>query len=136
MAAADYALSVLLSTPSLTLSALLIYGSVSRAFGGRYTGRAFYRYQVDRLPDDQSPIARLTPVVDAMLAFSLLWPGLPRRIASALVFLLFLLGFLRRVQVGKEATVDALLTGYALINTVMVFIFPVWGHTGLNAVPQ
>jgi len=124
MAAADQALSYLLQLPPLSLSALLIYGSVSRLSHGRFSTRGFYRYQTERMANDNSTAAKLVPIIDAFLGFCLLYPGPVRRIASIFVLLGMIVGVAVRLRKGGDATTDVLLTGWALGNCVFVWLFP------------
>jgi len=130
MAAADQALSYLLQLPPLSLSALLLYGSVSRLSHGRFSTRAFYRYQTERMPNDNTTAAKVIAILDAFLGICLLYPGLVRRVASIFVLLGMIMGVAIRLRKGGDTTSEVLLTGWALGNCVFVWLFPIFTEHG------
>ncbi|GAB7339743.1 hypothetical protein MBLNU457_6306t2 [Dothideomycetes sp. NU457] len=138
MAAADQALGYLLQLPPLSLSALLLYGSVARLSHGRFSSRGFYRYQTERMANDKSIAARVVPIIDAFLGLCLLYPGDVRRWASIFVLLGMMVGVASRLRRGGDATTDVLLVGWALANCVFVWLFPFFGAYGHRTyeVPQ
>ncbi|KAI5456006.1 hypothetical protein BGZ63DRAFT_409395 [Mariannaea sp. PMI_226] len=78
-------LSTLKRCLPISLALLLYYGSASRFTHGATSTAAFYSYQNERRPDDDSTEARIIPVFDFIIATAMLRPGMSRAIATCFV---------------------------------------------------
>lgn len=97
-----------------TLVSIVYLGAFSRFTHGRYTP-AFYRYQLDRSPDDDNASTRIIPVFDTIFATLVLFPK--TRAWTAMVCGLIQGGaIVPRVREGKSVVGDVGL----LLTTVVV----------------
>ncbi|KAH8904159.1 hypothetical protein BR93DRAFT_971227 [Coniochaeta sp. PMI_546] len=86
--------------PRLYLVALCYLGGFSRFTHGRYTP-AFYRYQIDHAPDDES--TRLIPFVDVTLGTLVLFlGGWPRTVAVLLCGVFQGIGIVQQLRKGRQ----------------------------------
>jgi len=92
--------------PRLALVGLCYLGAFSRFTHGRYTP-AFYQYQIDHAPDDES--TRLIPFVDATLGTLILLLGGWTRTVAILVCVFFQgIGIVQQLKRGRQAKFDVL----------------------------
>ncbi|OAA67450.1 hypothetical protein ISF_03626 [Cordyceps fumosorosea ARSEF 2679] len=101
-----------------TVVAIVYLGALSRLTHGVYTP-AFYEYQLDRAPDNES--TRLIPYVDAALA-TLALVRATRSYALFFCFAFQVMGLGLRLREGKDALLDTALaaaTAVALVTSVV-----------------
>jgi hypothetical protein len=104
--------------PAITLALICFYGAFSRLTHGVYTPQ-FYAYQSYRLPDDGSPAAAITPVMDIAIGTMLLLPRRRIRVGAAVSFLVLQsIGLGMQVQAGKDWTGDAVMIVLGLLAAV------------------
>lgn len=89
-------------------------GAFSRFTHGRYTP-SFYRYQLDRAPDDE--LTRYIPFVDIALATLLIFPQ-TRTLAAWMCTLFQSIGVGLRIKDGKSPVTDAALASIAAFAAV------------------
>jgi hypothetical protein len=87
-------------------------GALSRFTHGRHTP-AFYRFQTDRSPDNES--TRFVPVLDTIVGTLLLLPR-TRTLAAGLCTLFWGVGLQMRLKAGRPAGWDAALVCVAALT--------------------
>lgn len=105
----------------LALAGLFYYSSLSRFSSGRYTSGAFYAYQTDRAPNDDTIQGWAIPTLDAVFATMLLMNGAIRNLAALATLGISVLGVWMRIDVGKDATMDVALTVLLALNALAVY---------------
>lgn len=96
---------------TFTVVAIIYLGAFSRLTHGAYTP-AFYEYQLDRAPDNES--TRLVPYVDAALA-TLALVRATRSYALFFCVAFQVMGLGLRLREGKDVTADFTLTLATLV---------------------
>ncbi|OIW25573.1 hypothetical protein CONLIGDRAFT_498408 [Coniochaeta ligniaria NRRL 30616] len=92
--------------PRLYVTGLCYLGAFSRFTHGRYTP-AFYQYQIDHAPDDES--TRLIPFVDATMGTLVLFSsGWTRTVAVLLCGIFQGIGIVHQLKKGRQVKLGVL----------------------------
>lgn len=106
--------------PVYALSFVALLGGFSRFTHGVYTPQ-WYAFQEYHAPDDGSGVAIITPIVDTVIGFTLLFGSRAMKIPAAIISVLFFtIGLIMQLQAGKEYLGDAALVGLGAIATVVL----------------
>ncbi|KIY02340.1 uncharacterized protein Z520_02478 [Fonsecaea multimorphosa CBS 102226] len=107
--------AALKTAPVYVLASVVLLGAFSRFTHGAYTP-TWYAFQEYHLPDDNSTVARLTPVIDMLVGLTLLFgrTRTPKLLAASLSLFFFTAGLAMQVQKGKQYTGDVALVVVAV----------------------
>ena len=100
------------------LSFVVLLGAFSRFTHGAYTP-GWYAFQEYHAPDDGSTLAMITPIMDSVVGFTLLFgTRTSRYYAAAVSLIFFIMGLAMQVLAGKDYQGDVALVVLAATAVV------------------
>ncbi|OAL29141.1 hypothetical protein AYO20_09294 [Fonsecaea nubica] len=106
--------TALKTVPVYVLASVVLLGAFSRFTHGAYTP-IWYAFQEYHLPDDGSAAATVTPVIDTLVGFTLLFGvRAVKLLAASLSLLFFTAGLAMQVHAGKQYKGDVALVVLAV----------------------